>query len=68
MDNPADFLNFLAAVGGLVILALLLGWGAMHSRFHRKDGASIAPGGEVGHSYAANKPALDAGADRTLER
>jgi len=56
--NAADFVNVLMVIVGVVILAAALFWGTMRYRSRRKDGAEIAPGGELGHNYAADKPTV----------
>ena len=55
-SNAADGVNVLMVIIGVVILALALAWGTTRYRARRKGGAEIAPGGEIGHNYAADKP------------
>jgi hypothetical protein len=66
-SNAADGFNVLMVIVGVVILALALAWGTTRYRARRKDGAEIAPGGEIGHNFAGDKPRRTEPAARAAE-
>jgi heme/copper-type cytochrome/quinol oxidase subunit 2 len=66
LNHIPDGIFIAMLVAGVVILAVALAWGTTHYRARRKDGAEIAPGGEVGHNYAADKPRRDTPPRRRL--